>query len=158
MSRTLSAAAAAAAFAQQTGEAMLFLVKISHADWGSDVCMVNNNVDIVSSGTTYTAFPFDISMPPDNAEREARTTLKVCNVSREIIVLLRALSTAPTVTVSLVLGSTPDTVEAGPWAFTATDYGYDQFSIEATLAYEDVLSEPIPKDTFNPSHFAGLFG
>lgn len=158
MSRSLSSNALQALFAQETGEALLFLVEMDHADWGSPVRIVNNNVDVVSNSDTYTAFPFEVTMPTEDQEQpQPKTKLNVCNVDRQIIALFRALATAPTVELSIVLGSTPDAIEYGPAEFKITDYSYDAQTITATMSYEDVLSEPIPADTFCPADYAGLF-
>ena len=157
MSRTLSSAALQALFAQETGEALLFLVVVSHDDWAEPLRLVNNNEDISSGGNVYSAFPVEIELPKEDAEQIAKTSIRICNVDRQITAALRELQTPPMVSVSIILGSTPDTVEAGPFEFELQDYSYDQFTVTGTLAYEDVLNEPLPSHTFNPSHFPGLF-
>lgn len=157
MSRALSATAKAAIFAQETGECPLFLVEFDHTDWGSPIRIVNNTEDVVSGGNTYTAFPFELELPESAPDREARTTIRVCNVDRQIVALLDALATPPTATLSLVLASTPNTIELGPADFELVDYQYGTLVLEGTLAYEDVLNERIPADIFSPGDYPGLF-
>lgn len=158
MSRSLSSAALQAIFAQETGEAVFFLVTIDHSTWGTPVRMVNNNENIVSGGNTYYAFPVDIQLPNDTAEQMPRTKLKVCNVDREIIAALRALSTKPTVTLSIIFSSTPNTIEAGPFNMRLENYSYDAETVTGDLILEDILNEPFPQGTFNPGEYPGLFG
>ena len=157
MSRTLSSNMLTAIFKQETSECLLFLVEIDHASWANPVRIVNNNVDVVSGGNTYTAYPFEITLPADDPDiPQPQTKIKVDNVDRQITALFNALSTKPTVTISLVLGSSPSTIEFGPAAFIVTDYGYDIQSVEVTLSYENVLNELVPSGTFNPANFSGL--
>lgn len=157
MSRTLSTPALQSLFAQETGEALLFLVTLDHSTWPAPVRLVNNQTDVVSGGETFSAFPLSISLPTEDPDQIPRCTIQVCSVDRQILAALRALSTAPSVAVAIVLGSTPSTIEAGPFTFQLADYTYDSVTITGTLAHEDVLSEPIPAGTFNPTDFPGLF-
>jgi hypothetical protein len=58
--------------------------------------------------------------------------------------------------VSIINGATPDTLEYTA-TFKLSDFTYNLYQIEATLSFKNILDEPIPKDTFNPAHFPGLF-
>ncbi len=64
---------------------------------------------------------------------------------------------AMTVTMTVVLASSPNTIEAGPFGFTVREVGYDTTTIEATLQYEDVLNDAHPADIYTPTDFRGLF-
>jgi len=156
VSRALSATSLAALLAQETEEVFLFLAEINHADWASPVRIVNDNQDLTSNGDTFVAFPFDVELVSEEPDRVATTVLKVCNVDRQIIALFDALATKPTVALSIVIASEPDTVIVGPQNFQITEYKSDQFVIEATLAYEDILNEPMPCHSYLPSDFPGL--
>ena len=157
MSRTLSATAAAALFKASTGEAPIFLVTFDHDDWASPIRMANNMEAVVSGGETFFPFPFELSLPGEDPERESTTTITACNVDRQMSAALDALSSAPSVTVALVLASTPNVIELGPAEFSLRDYQYSKLTIEGSLSYEDVLNEMIPAGTFNPGEFRGLF-
>lgn len=157
MSRSLSAHALSELFKQETGEAILFLIVINHADFGTPIRLVNNNINIVSNGDTYHAFPIDVELPDEGETRPSPARLLVCNVDRQIMALMRPLNTRATCDVSIIFGTTPDTIEAGPFAFELVKLDYDQYRITAELAYEDVLNEPIPAFTFNPTHYPGAF-
>jgi hypothetical protein len=158
MSRSLSSAALQAIFAQETGEAVFFLVEIDHPDFVQPIRLVNNNENVISGGETYFAFPFDVSIPSEKSDELPSTQIRICNVDRQMIAALRALTTEPTVTLSVVLGSTPNTVEVGPFAFKLSNYSFDALSISGALGYEDILNEPFPSGAFNPAEWPGLFG
>lgn len=157
MSRPLSTAALEALFRQETDEAIFFLITIDHPDFTNPIRLVNNTTDIVSNGDTYNAFPFEITLPIDDPERESYSMIKIENVSLEINALLRPLASSPTVELSVIFSSSPDTIEIGPFNFLLRDYRYNAQSIEGTLAYEDTLNETLPAHTFNPNEFPGLF-
>lgn len=158
MSRTLSLTALAAMLAQNTGEVMLSLIVLDHADFTNPVRIVNDRQDIVSNGETYSAYPFEVLLPAEDSEQpQVLTQVKLCNVDRQVIALLRELATYPTVTLSLILASTPDTVEYGPAVFEMDSYEYDAQTITCNVTYENVLNEPIPADKFNPADYSGIF-
>ena len=153
----LSAAGVAATFAESTGEVPLYLIQFDHTDLTSPIRMVNNKEDIVSNGNIYTAFPFDIILPEQTPDRASTTTVRLCNVDRQVSTLLDGLSSRPTLTVSMVLASSPDTIELGPAEYEVIDYVYGSTTIEATLSYENVNEELIPAHTINPADFPGAF-
>ena len=99
-----------------------------------------------------------VDVPPEaSATQLPMSTLKIDNVSREIIEEIRSLSSPPTVTISIVLHSDPDTVEAGPWEFKLLNATYDANIIQGSLGFEDILNELFPYGTFNPKDFPALF-
>lgn len=61
------------------------------------------------------------------------------------------------VTLSLVMASTPDTIEAGPFTFNLREVEYDAEFVSGNLLFEDILNEPFPADSFTPARFPGLF-
>ena len=157
MSRTLSSAALQALFAANTDECLLFLIEIDHSSWANPVRIVNNNIDIVSNGDTYTAFPVEITLPSEHQDKTATSRLRVCNVDRQMVSLFDALSSSPSVTVSVVLGPTPDTSEAGPGKSTLEDYTYTKEAIEGVLSHENLMDKSFPSGTFSPGEYEGLF-
>ena len=155
--RTFSSNMLRSLLLQHTNEVLLFLVTVEHADWGTPVRLVNDRVDILSNGETYNAYPFEFLLPAEDTERaQVQTKIILDNVDRQVIALLRELATFPTVMASLILASTPDTIEYGPAEFQLTAYDYDAQTITGYLSHENVLTELIPGDTFNPAHYPGL--
>jgi len=157
VSRTLSAAARNAIFASQTAEAFLVLLTLDHPTWGAPVRVTSDAVDTASRGYTYKPFPFLVSLPEERDDALARVRLTIDNVDRSIIAALRPLTSPPTVTLEVVLASSPDTLEAGPFDFTLRNVEYDALTITGDLMFEDVLNEPFPAGSFTPASYPGLF-
>lgn len=152
--RTLSTNARAALYAAQSDEVWLQLLTVEHSAIATPIRIVANTENIVSRGETYTAFPFQISLPATSAES---VELVVDNVTRELIEEVRGIDTPLTLTLEVVLASAPDTVEAGPFAFQSRAVEYDVQRMRFTLAYEPLLQEPFPAYTYTPLDYPGLF-
>lgn len=159
MARSLSAAARSAMFAQQTGEAPIVLLELSHPEFADVIRVCSNDLAIVSRGSTYVPFPFDIVLPDDADDAVPRVTLRIDNVDRRIVQELRGISGGSPVSVALfvVLASSPNVVEIGPLEFTLRDAEYSAATVEGTLLYEDVLNKPFPAESFTPPRFPALF-
>lgn len=157
MSRSVSSTFRAAAFAQETDQIYLLLLTIDHADLAAPIRVVNNYADVVSSGDTYTGMPFEITLPPDNDESLSSAQLSIQNVDRQIVQAVRDIDSAPTVTLSVVLAASPNTIEAGPYEMTLRDVSYDALVVTGSLSVEDMMNEPYPGDFFTPGEFPGLF-
>jgi len=157
LSRNVSAVAQQAVFAQETGEVFLILLEILHADLPAPIRVVNNSVSIVSGGDTYLPFPFEIDLPSDTDDVITTARLTISNVDRQIVSAVRSITTSPIATITIVLASSPDTVEVGPYEFTLSDVTYDADKVTGTLTFDDALDLRIPADRFRPSLFPGLF-
>lgn len=153
----LSTTAREALYRSSTTEILLPLLTISHPTFVTPLYFVNNPEPITSRGNDYIGWPFTINFPSDDPDQPPQTQLVLDNVDREVIAAIRGLSSSPTVTLELVLASTPDVVEAGPFTMTLTQTESDLGSISGTLSYDDVLNEPYPKGTFNPGRWPALF-
>ena len=158
MPRTLSTAARASLFAQQTGEVFVQLLTLEHPDLVEPIRVCSDSIDTVSGGLTYQRFPFTITMPPEDEDAPPIVRLKIANADRTIVRSVRELSqNAMMVTLSVVMASSPDTIEAGPLEFKLRNVTFDAEFVEGELHFEDPLNEPFPADTFNPNTFPGLF-
>ncbi len=157
MPRSLSATLQAAANAQATSEVFLVLLKIDHADLTSPTRIVNNTKDIVSGGDTFSAYPFEITLPDDDPERPPEVTVAIDNVAQDIIASLRSVGSPLSFDLSVVLASDPDTVEIGPLKLEMTAADWDAGVIRGRLAYPELLDQPYPADTFNPALYPGVF-
>lgn len=154
--RTLSTTAREAIYAQQTDEVFLTILEITHDDIQVPIRIVNDYSNIVSNGNTYTAFPFQISLPKES-EEISRASVSFDNVSRELIDEIRSIETPPSISLSIILADSPDTIEVGPFNFILTNATYNQFTIQAELNFEDILNQNYPADTFTPQNHPGLF-
>lgn len=157
MSRTLTSATRAALYAPQTGKVLLHLLTIDHADMAAPVRLVDDLVDIVSRGDTYTAFPFEAALPVDTDGEVPQLEITCDAVTRELIVEIRSIATPATMTLEVVAADSPDDVEAGPYVFDVVSAQYDATEITLRLTYEPLTVEPFPALIFNPHDFPLLF-
>ncbi len=157
MTRTLSMAARQAVNAQETNEVFLLLLTLDHEDLAEPIRVVNNTEDVTSRGMTFVAYPFEIALPDEDPESVARVSLRIDNVDREIVRNLRAIQAPLSVALEVVMASSPDTVEAGPFNMTLVAAEYDALTVTGELAFEDVLNEPFPGQSYVPSEYPGLF-
>lgn len=155
--RTLSSAAQSAIFAAQTGAAFLVLLTLDHDDLAAPIRVTSDAVATVSNGDTYSPFPFSINLPAERDDQLAGAQLTIDAVDRSVIIALRSISSAPTLTMQVVMASSPDTVEAGPFAYTLKSATYNASTVEGELAFEDILNEGFPGASFVPTSHPGLF-
>jgi hypothetical protein len=156
--RTISSTAHAAIYAAQTGEAFLMLLTISHAELAAPIRVTSDGVVTTHGGQPYNPWPFAIALPFERDDQLATTRLVIDAIDRSIVIALRSISSAPTVELKVVLASSPDTIEAGPFTFTLKNAAYDVVTVEGDLAFEDILNEGFPGGSFVPTSHPGLFG
>lgn len=157
MPRTLSAAARAAMFAQETGSVFLLLLDIAGTGLPAPVRVVNNMQPITHAGNVYQAGAFGITLPPEEDDRPPEVRLQIDNVDQAIVEGVRLLTGPPTVTLRVVLAESPDVIECGPFDFTLRGAEYDAAMVTGTLMFQDILNESFPTDAFTPANFPGLF-
>lgn len=134
----------------------LVLIEIHHADLASPILVVNNTVNVVSNGDTYTAFPFEISLPDSLEDAPPRARLRIDNVGREIGQAIRSISSPASVVISVIRQDDPDTVEMTWPAMSLRNVRYDVRAVEGDLSFEDLTREPYPAHIFSPAEFPGL--
>lgn len=160
MSRPLSTRLMGAMHAQQTGEVLLAICAISHPSiLNGPLRVVNDLKDFISSGLTYTAFPFQVTLPADVDQGRPSLRLILDNIDRQIVQAIRNIppSTPPTVQVDLVLASQPNIVEVSFPNLTLRSVDYDQYVVEGDLSLDEDDREPVPWASFSPQLFPGLF-
>lgn len=157
MSRTVSLTAMRSAMAQDSDEVWVMLLQVDHDDLPSPLYFCDNSEDVTHSSQVYTAFPFKIVLPSDESEREPVSSLTISNVDRRLIDEIRSISSGPTMTVRVVLASSPNTVEYGPVVLRALSVSYDAKSITFQLGFDAFESEPLPATKFTPEWFPGMF-
>lgn len=154
---SLSLTAIQAAMAQETGEVFLMCLTITHPTLTTPLRVVNDGRDLVRSAGTFMATAFELTLPGQQDDRPPEVRLRIDAVDRSILSALRGLTSPPGIRLEVVLASSPNVIESGPYDLTLREVTYTATSIEGTLGYEDVLNEPFPKDTFTPRNFPGLF-
>jgi hypothetical protein len=157
MTRTTSAAAAAAMMAQETDEGFVVLLTLEHEALSEPVRVAQWDVDVVSAGETYIAFPFRLELPDDTEEATPRARLELDNVDRRIVEAVRLMSSPARVTIRVVLWSDPDSVEVEQSGFVLRNVDYDALTVRGDLYLEHYEDEPYPAGIFSPGGFPGLF-
>lgn len=158
MSRTVSATATRALFAQETSEAFLCLLHLSHADWAQDFYFVNdkqNHTD--ASLQEWIGYPFDIKLPDDREDEIAAATLTIDNVDRQIVQAVRQISSPVSVSLWVVLSSDIDDVIAGPFEFSLNGASWNAMTVSGSLEFEPILNIRYPQHRFTPVTTPGLF-
>lgn len=157
MTRNVSAELKQAVYAQETEHEFVVLITIDHDDLEEAIRVNSSGTSIVHGGDTYVAFPFEVILPDDVDDRPPRAKLRIDNISREIVLAIRTISSAPRVTIRIVMAETPDVVEAEFLDFHLSNITYDQLTVEGDLTLEEFIGEPYPARVFSPTDFPGLF-
>lgn len=157
MPRSLQLATRHAITAQETGEVFLVLLTIDPGNGDVPTRVVNDAVNLVSRGETFQAFPFEIELPADDPETLRRVRLRLDNIHRALVPLLRGIVSPPRVTLEVVRAAEPDIVEAGPFALQFASVQYDAREIVVELGAEDILNSRFPAGDYSPADYPGLF-
>lgn len=157
MSRNLSLSAINAINSEETDEVFLILLTISHASLATPIRVTSDNVDTVSRGNLFVAYPFELSLPEDSETLSARASLKIDNVDRSIIASIRNMNNSPDILMEIIRAASPDIVEASFPDFKMTNISYDVLTVSGDLTIEDFTAEPYPADRFAPAYFPSLF-
>lgn len=157
MSRVLSGNALASMHASETSEVWLAMVELDHRDWPTPIRLVRNTETIISNGDTYLPFPFDVSLPDEEAEQTAVVNWVALNASNELIEELRAVTGPIDGRVFWVLASDPDVVELGPLDLQIRVFEYDSEKIKGTMVIEPILDAVFGSLSMDGVNTPGLF-
>jgi len=143
---------------QQHGDvAYLFLMTITDPESNTVIRVVNNLEDVTSRGEVYTAFPFDVVLPPDTSTSPANVKVTTFNVGRELIELLRGTLDPPRVKIELVLSADLDVVEKTIDFMVLRNLQYDNESVSFELASSSVFARKTCSGIYSQGEFPGLF-
>jgi hypothetical protein len=152
--------------AQETGEAYLVLLTIT--DGSQDKPEPNppfhftsDSQDTVTDAgqpeeVTWSAFPFDITLPKNVEDQTSTAQLSVTNVDRRLIDSIRNQTVAMSVDIKVVLGSDPDDIMVEYVDFTWRNLTYDAMTVSGTLTLEDFLAEQVGH-IMTANNYPGLF-
>lgn len=158
MPRTLPTSVITAVNSQTTTNVFLVLLEISHSAIGT-FYLVNNTENIISGATTYLAFPFSVTLPPDDPELQVRARLTLSHVTSELNILRTLAGQRERVSFSLkvIEASDPTVVLQSISGLVAASVGYNASAMDIDLTIDNFLTEPFPSATFSPSTFPGIF-
>lgn len=157
MSRQLSSAALQSLFAQSTDQIWLTLVDIDHPELPSTLRFVDNTESLIVGVTTYVgvAFRFDLPADAEGAVKEARITID--NVGRQVVEVIRSITTPPTITIRIVRAAAPSEPELGPLSFTLRNVDYNAHSVSGRLTDDDDGQNIVPYIAYSPHDMPGLY-
>lgn len=164
--RQLSNAAKAAIFAQSTDRAFIVLITINHSTFTQPIRVASDPKEllpdsglrgVVSRGMEFVFMPFSINLPAQDDTGVAKASISVDNINREIVAAVRRASSALSITIEIVLDSSPDTLEASMEDFRLERVTYDAMTVSGDISLEYFDLEPFPSRRFTPSDFPGLF-
>ena len=142
---------------QETGEAILVLLTITHPTISPSIRVTSDAVTTTSNGNSFLPYPFRLTLPDDPDNGFSSGALVIDNVSRDIISSIRAITTPPKVTIQIVLGSDPDTIYVEFSDFKLSKITYDVLKITGNLVLDHFINEPFPGTRMTPATFPGMF-
>ncbi|TPG50672.1 DUF1833 domain-containing protein [Rhodanobacter glycinis] len=155
--RVVSVNALRAMLAQETAEVFLCCITITHPAIVTQR-LVNNPQALVRSAGTYTPCPMQMTLPAQRSDQIPQVNLVIDNVDRTVLEQIRTVAGIPQVTMEVVLASSPDVVEAGPFDFSLLVAAYDVMVLTGTIGYaDDVLNQKVPAMEYTPTNSPGLF-
>lgn len=156
MANSLSPELLAQLFSQESNDPFLTLVTLSHEDF-DDIRLVNNNVDIVSRGLTFTAFPMKIRFPVDDGETARDFTIEFDNVSLLLIEEIRSVTTPISVKLEMILASMPNDVQIEQDELRIQNITYNASKVSAKIILDNFLNTEMTSERYGPTNFPGLF-
>jgi hypothetical protein len=169
VSRTPSALFRQAAYAPETSEVPVLLITVEHNDIIDTPIRIStdngfeNEIDgqrvlgTLCVDDFFVYCPVSITLPDDTDDTISSATIEVDNVDRSIMAAIRTITSPPTVTIKIVLASTPNTIEASFDNFKLSSVDADAMTISGKLSLGNFLGEPYPGGSMLPSNFPGLF-
>ncbi|MFA7287329.1 MAG: DUF1833 family protein [Melioribacteraceae bacterium] len=168
MSRSTSATFRDAVYRPETGEVYVLLLTVNHDDLTTPIRVSTDNNDTftvdsttvrgtISNGNNFIYLPMEITLPDDSDESISQAKISIDNIDRDILRSIRSLESPPTVSIQVVLASSPNTYEAQFNNFVLRDVTADSLVISGTLSLSNFLNEPFPGGTILPSNFPGIF-
>jgi len=169
---TLSPAAVRAMFSPDSNEILITLITIKadpSINIPEDIYVADNYTQrlsednaevyygVISNGIEYPFIPLQITLPNDDHNAAPICSLTINDVTRVLLPTMRQITGAPEVLITLVLNSSPDTIEVEFVGFKLTNITYTADSITASLTMPSLEVEPFPAHAFTPAYFPGLF-
>jgi hypothetical protein len=113
---------------------------------------------VINNGNEYTFLPVQVTLPNEDESQAPRCSITIHDVTRYLVPFIREQLTGPAkVDISLVLSTTPNTIEATFAGFMITNISYNATTVSAELTMVNYDREPFPQHSFSPLYFPGLF-
>lgn len=167
---TMSPEAIRALFSPDGDDTLMALLTIHDPDTGIPSILISDNFTqrlsqtddrvvygTISRGVEYIFVPLEITLPSEERDGTSRASLVIHDVTKYLTPLIRSLTGPPTITIELVLKSSPSIVEAVFTGFYISSISYTEQSVTCSLSLIDYQVEPFPIYSFTPKFFPGLF-
>jgi hypothetical protein len=143
--------------AAETVEVFLVTCRVM-VDGGEVFRIVNNTESVTINGELWEAFPFTFVLPGEGGGGIKSAAFEIDNIDRRIQKEV-TLAAGKTVTAefNIILASSPDIVERGPFKYVLRDFQITKQKVRAAL-YDFYLDDlNIPGIAYTPNNFPGLF-
>ena len=156
--RLISSTAMQAILAQNTPEVFIPCLKIDHPSFANPIRLAFNTETVSRTDGDYLPYAFQITLPEQREDQIPQVILTVDNTDLSVNNAIRTLVGQPTVTMDVVLASSPNTVEVGPFDYSLQSAQADANTIQGTLGFEmDIFSQQVPAQLYTPVSSPGLF-
>lgn len=98
--RSLSSTFRRAIEAQASGDFPIAFLTVTHSTLGTPVRLVNDTVNYIWQGNTYTSLPFDITIMSDN-DSPPTASLIIPNIDASLGIAIAAMQTPPSVRIDI---------------------------------------------------------
>lgn len=155
---SLSSATFGKLVAQETGEAGIVLLTLSHPSLSPPLRVTSDAVATVSRGHTYIPYPFELTPPRQGGDEPEQATLTIDNVDRQIALAVRSIVGDPIqVRAELVLAGSPDSVEVTWFDLPLLEVRINALTVSGRLGDDDPAREPFPAGRMTPATVPGIF-
>ncbi len=142
---------------QHQEHAFLWLMTIRDAESNTTLRVVNNLEDVNSGGQVYTAFPFEVTLPPDDGGTPQSLKVTTVNASRDLIEIIRGTLEPPTVKLDLITSNNPNLIHKTIDFMQVGGVEYDALTVGFDLVSSSAFARKTQQATYNQAEFPGLF-
>ena len=147
------------AMQEETNEVLLTILSIK-IDGTVVLRFVNDKIDIESNGEKFTACGFSAVLPDQSEGGNKTCKLQIDNTDVSIYKTIKQSlhgNKEITATVGVILSSSPDVYEQGPFDFTLRNISVTVESISGELYDSYMADKKITILTYNQNDFPGMF-
>jgi hypothetical protein len=145
-------------YKQETDVCFVYLLEVSHPDLANPLRFTNNNESLTSNGNLYQSWPFEVELPDQGEDKIPRARLVFDAVDNSITTVLRGLSEAPSLVISIVAVDTPNVIEKSFSNLTVTSQAYTiDYKTQLVLGMFPISRERAQNIRFDKVRFPGLF-
>lgn len=144
--------------AQDTSEVFCTILRIEHPSLSTALLITDNTEPLQRADGIYMPYGFKVTLPSQVEDSPPAVTVTVDNTDLELARRLRTLIGAPSITFAVVLASSPDVAESGPFYYSMLNLKGDADTLQGSLSYdEDIWAQTVPNEQYNPLNSPGLY-